>query len=173
MEGRTKAKLFDWEVIEHSDFRERTARAFIIRVLLGEKRPDNFVTATIKPEHRSIMSMLIDPDVAVSHYDLELNCELEKAQLKITLTPKFITLKRFVLVVSCAPSLEICYVMEMLTQHSLSDWGIFDSEGIEVVRRWYKMGWTETCDDLVEKIWGKLKDVVQESVDAAVKTLSG
>ena len=164
---------FDWEVIEHSNFREPTARAFIIRVLLGEKRPDNFVTATIKRERRSIaFPIFMDPDV-VSHYDLELNCELEKAQLKITLTPKFITLKRFVLVVSCAPSLEVCYVVEMLTQHSLSDWGIFDSEGSEVVRRWYKMGWTDTCDDLVEKIWGKLKDVVQESVDAAVKTLSG
>lgn len=111
-------------------------------------------------------------DAGVSHYELNLNCELEKAQLKITLTPKFVSLKRFVLVVSCAPSLEVCYVMEMLTQHSLRDWGVFDSEGSEVVRRWYKVKWTDPCDSLVDKIFDKLQSAVQESVDAAAQVLS-
>jgi hypothetical protein len=115
--------------------------------------------------------MFVNPDEAVAHYDLHLNCELDKVQLKITLTPKFVTLKRFVLVVTCAPSLEVCYVMEMLTQHSLRDWGAFDIEGVEIVRRWYKMSWTDSCDSLVDKICGKLKDAVHESVDSAVKAL--
>jgi hypothetical protein len=117
----------------------------------------------------TIASMLGNPDEAVAHYDLRLNCGLDKAQLKITLTPKFVTLKRLVLVVSCAPSLEVCYVMEMLTQHSLCDWGVFDSEGAEVVRRWYKKSWTEDGDGLVDKIWEKVNDTVQQSIDAAVK----
>ena len=81
------------------------------------------------------------PDEAVSHYELHLNCDIEKAQLNIMMTPKFITLKRFVLVVSCAPSLEDCYVFEMLTEHPLRDWGIFDLEGTEIVRRWYRKNW--------------------------------
>jgi hypothetical protein len=116
--------------------------------------------------------MFVNPDEAVADYDLRLNCELDKAQLKVTFTPKFVALKRFVLVVSCAPSLEICYVMEMLTRHSLRDWGAFDSEGVEVVRRWYKKPWTDSCDDLVENIWQKIKDTVQENVDAALKSLT-
>ncbi|HWW15819.1 MAG TPA: caspase family protein [Candidatus Dormibacteraeota bacterium] len=174
-------QFFSSEVVVHPDFREHTARAFIISILSREKRPDNFVTAEISQEHRrrdpfglasglsSAALMLFDRDFA--QYDLHLNCELAKAQMRITLTPKFVALKRFVLVVSCAPSLEVCYVMEMLTQHSLQDWGVFDIEGVEVVRRWYKMSWTDSCDGLVGTICGKLSDIVQESVDAAVKAL--
>jgi len=61
--------------------------------------------------------------------------------MKITFSPKFVALKQFVLVVTCAPSLERCYVVEMLTQHALVNWGVFDPDGLEVVRRWYKMNW--------------------------------
>jgi Caspase domain len=176
-------QFFSSEVVVHPDFREHTARAFIIGILSREKRLDNFVTAEISQEYRrrdpfglssglsSAALMLFDRDEAFAHYDLHLNCELEKAQMRITLTPKFVALKRFVLVVSCAPSLEVCYVMEMLTQHSLRDWGVFDIEGVEVARRWYKMSWTDSCDSLVDKICGKLNEIVQTSVDAAVKAL--
>ena len=173
--------LFTAEVVEHSDFQEPTTRAFIIRVLAKEKRPDNFVTVTIPREYRrrdpfnltSIAGGLFGhPDDAVSHYELSLNCELEKAQVKITLTPKFVTLKRFVLVVSCAPSLEVCYVIVMLTQHPLRDWGVFDFEGTEVVRRWYAMEWTDPCDSLVDKIFDKLRSVVQEGIDSAAQEFS-
>jgi hypothetical protein len=177
-------QFFSSEIVVHPDFPEYTARAFIISVLSREKRPDNFVTAEISHEHRrrgpfglssrlSSALMLFNPEEeeAVAHYDLHLNCELDKAQMRITLTPKFVALKRFVLVVSCVPSLEVCYVMEMLTQHSLRDWGAFDIEGVEVVRRWYKMSWTDSCDSLVDKICRKLNELVQTSVDAAVKAL--
>jgi len=44
--------IFDAEIVEHSDFQEPTTRAFIIRVLSNEKRPDNFVTTTISAEYR-------------------------------------------------------------------------------------------------------------------------
>jgi hypothetical protein len=173
--------LFDAQVIEHSNYMELTTRAFIIRVLVNEKRPDNFVTATIKPEHKRrdplglgliAAGLLGHPDDSVSDYDLSLNCEIEKVQLKVTLTPKFVSLRRFVLVVSCVPSLEVCYVMEMLTQHSLKDWGVFDAEGLEVARRWYTMNWTDSCDFLVEKIFDKLQSVVQDSVNEIAHALS-
>jgi hypothetical protein len=177
--GDSFGQFFSSEVVVHPDFQEFTARAFIVRILSNEKRPDNFVTAAISHKQRlrdafglsSLARMFVNPDEDVEYYDLHLNCELDKAQLKITLTPKFVTLKRFVLVVTCAPSLEVCYVMEMLTQHSLRDWGAFDIEGVEIVRRWYKMSWTDSCDSLVDKICGKLADAVQASVDAAVKAL--
>ena len=175
-------EFFSSEVVVHPDFREHTARDFIISILSREKRPDNFVTAELSREHRlrdpyglsslsSAALMLFNPNEAFAHYDLHLNCELDKAQLRIVLMPKFVALKRFVLVVSCAPSLEVCYVMEMLTQHSLRDWGVFDVEGVEVVRRWYKMSWADSCDGLVEKIYSKLNEIVQASVDAAIKAL--
>jgi hypothetical protein len=175
-------QFFSSAIVVHPDFQELTARAFIINVLSREKRPDNFVTAEISQERRrrdafglssslSLALMALNPDEAVTHYDLHLNCEIDKAQLSMTLTPKFVALKRLVLVVSCAPSLEVYYVMEMLTQHSLRDWGVFDVEGVEVVRRWYKMNWTDSCDSLVDKICEKLNEAIQQSVDAAVKAL--
>jgi hypothetical protein len=181
--GDSFGQFFSSEIVVHPDFQEYTARGFIISILSREKRPDNFVTVEVSHEHRrrdpfglssglsSAALMLFNPEEAMAHYTLHLNCELDKAQLRITLTPKFVTLKRFVLVVSCAPSLEVCYVMELLTQHSLRDWGAFDIEGVEVVRRWYKMSWTDSCDTLVDKICGKLNELVQTSVDAAVKAL--
>ena len=173
-------QLFSMEFVVHPDFEEATTRAFIIRVLAKEKRPDNFVTATISYEARKrnpfgiagTIASFFDNDSVAANYDLRLNCSLNKVQLKITLTPKFITLKRFVLVVTCAPSLETCYIMEMLTQHSLTDWGVFDFSGDEVVRRWYKRKWTDSCDDIVESIWQKIKETVQERIDATVKSLT-
>lgn len=173
-------QLFTSEVLIHSDFKEPTARDFIIRVLSGEKRPDEFVTV-VAPKSRtpwglaslaatSLSSILSEDPFGA--YELRLNCHIDKVQLKITYTPKFVSLKRFVLVVTCAPSLERCYVMELLTQHSLTDWGVFDSEGTEVIRRWYRMSWTDTCEGLVAKICGKLKEIVKERIDATVKALA-
>lgn len=171
-------QFFSSEFVVHSDFREPTARDFIIQVLSGEKRPDNFVTASTSfgiPEDRfglSGLSIAMLPAAeAREHYFLRLNCTLDKVQLKITFSPKFATLKQFVLVVSCAPSLDRCYVMEVLTQHPLRDWGIFDPDGVEVVRRWYRMNWTDNCDGLVNKISGKLKEIVDESITGALKAL--
>lgn len=170
--------LFSTEIVVHADFVESTTRAFIIRVLSNEKRPDNFVTAAAPRRDAlyalglSALSILTDPDTAVADYVLRLNCQLDEVQLKITLTPKFLALKRFELVVSCAPSLEVCYVMEMLTKHSLRDWGVYDSGGAEVVRRWYKQKWTGDAGQLAEQMWTKTKETVQESVDAALQSLT-
>lgn len=171
--------LFTSEVILHPDFREPTTRSFIIRALNGEKRPDNFVTAEITYEQRKrdpfglarLNALWMNPDDAVAHYELRLNCSLDQAQLKLTLVPKFISLKMFVLVITCAPSLGTCYVFEMLTQHSLQDWGIFDAEGSEVVRRWYKKQWTDNPNGLVDTIFNKLNEVIQTSIDSAAKAL--
>jgi hypothetical protein len=58
----------------------------------------------------------------------------------------------------------------MLTEHALVDWGVFDPDGVEVVRRWYKMNWTDSCDGLVSKISGKLKEMVNESITGALKS---
>ena len=175
-------QLFTSETVTHSAFEEPTTREFLIRVLSGEKRPDNFVTAEIPRAKRrtdllglslpATMSILGGED-PLKDCELRLNCQLDKVQMKIVFSPKFVCLKRFVLVVTCAPSLERCYVMEILTEHSLIDWGVFDSEGEQVVRRWYKMSWTDTCGALVTKISQALKDAVNQRIDATLKALSG
>lgn len=171
-------QFFSSELVVHSDFKEPTARDFIVRVLSGEKRPDSFVTASTSfgiPDDPfglgAFRAAILPAAEARKHYFLRLNCTLDKVQLKITFTPKFVTLKQFVLVVSCAPSLEHRYVMEVLTQHALLDWGSFDPDGVEVVLRWYKMNWTDSCDGLVNKISGKLKEIVNESITGALKAL--
>jgi len=173
-------ELFTSEAIVHSDFIEPTARHFIIQVLSGEKRPDEFVTASA-PERRTLLGRMSFAAMALNSalsedpfrdYTLRLNCDIDKVQLKITYTPKFVSLNRFVLVVTCAPSLVHCYVMEMLTQHSLTDWGVFDSEGTEVITRWYRMPWTDSCESLVAKICAKFKEIVKDRIDATVRALA-
>ena len=82
-----------------------------------------------------------DDEQYVEMYDLELNCKMSRAQLRVTLTPKFSTLQRIVLIVTCAPSLEICYVFEIATQHMLHDFGKYDVDGTKAVQRWYKFNW--------------------------------
>ena len=69
------------------------------------------------------------------------------------------------MVVTCAPSLEICYIFEIGTQHSLTDFSEFDVEGDEVVRRWYKLHWADSTDGIAEKIASKLNEIVQEHLE--------
>lgn len=105
-------------------------------------------------------------------YDLDLNCAMERVQLRITLTPKYHSLRRLVLVVTCAPSLENCYVFEVCTQHRLMDFGTYDVQGGEVVRRWYKFEWQESTHGVVEKITTKLGEVVREQLEATEARLA-
>jgi len=176
------AEFFQLEVAEHSDFQEPTAKRFIIEVLSREKRPDNFVTAEISRKHRRTNPLLgsavamafagwYDDEPYVEMYDLELNCNMSRAQLRVTLTPKFSTLRRIVLVVTCAPSLETCYVVEVATEHKLHDFGKYDSDGAKAVQRWYKFDWKESTDGVVRKISDTLSTIVRNHIENAAKRL--
>lgn len=172
---------FDVAVVEHSDFREPTAEAFIIRVLSKETRTDNFVTATINREMRKknpfgvsaqLLNFFNTDDQIVETYDLRLNAVMQRAQMKITLTPKYLSLKQIVLVLTCAPSLEHCYVFEVVTQHPLLDFHQYDHEGQEVVRRWYQRFWDVNPDGVVEKIVDKLCELIHSHLDSAKDRLT-
>ena len=169
------SEIFEFDIVEHSDFRESTRKGFIIRVLSRESRSDEFVTAKVSrkevrnPLHTigtaAYLGIFGHDQEYQDIYDLRLNCTMERVQLKITLTPKYHSLKQLVMVVTCAPSLENCYVFEIGTQHSLMDFGEFDVEGDEVVRRWYKFHWTESTDGVVAKISSKLNEIVREHLE--------
>jgi hypothetical protein len=174
-ESTSTSDLFSREVVIHSDFVEAASKSFIARVLSGEKRPDNFVTAAVTyPMDRfgigAIASMIGGPGHQAT-YELKLNCSLDKAQLKITLTPNFVSLRQLVLFVTCAPSLQTCYVFEILTQHSLRDWEVYDADGEEIVRRWYKRRWTDSAEVLADGIWGKIEEAVEKCIEVAVEAL--
>lgn len=173
---------FEIEMVTHSSYQETSTEGFLIRVLSKEKRPDNFVTAVVRREKRrrnpwdaslAMLSIMGTDQDYIETYDLELNCSLTKAQLRITLTPKFRALKRLVLVVTCAPSLERCYVFELTTQHMLKDFDEFDAEGEEVVRRWYKFGWEDDTSGVISKIESKLSEVVQQHLESTRAWLEG
>ena len=174
--------FFEFNITEHSDFMEPTNEVFIIRVLTKESRPDEFVTAKISRERvrkktlgmidAAIAGMLGQDHEFKDVYDLRLNCTMERAQLKITLTPKFQSLKQLVMVITCAPSLENCYVFEIGTQHNLTDFGKFDVEGDEVFRRWYKFHWAENTDEVVTNIATKLSEIVQEHLEYVKQRLN-
>ena len=166
------SRFFDFEVVEHADFEEPTTDAFIIRVLSRENRLDEFVTASIKRERtRSPLSMMGtsvllgmfgDDQRYREVYDLQLNCKMNRAQIRFTFTPIYFSLKKLVLVVSCAPSLRYCYIFEVCTQHKLKDFDEFSIEGDEAVRRWYKLEWSDGSAGVVEKIASRLHEVVGE-----------
>lgn len=178
------SEFFNLEFVEHDKFMEPTAERFIIEVLSREKRADNFVTAEISRKRRranpllgSAMSMALagwyDDEQFVEMYDLELNCKMARAQLRVTLTPKFSALQRILLVVTCAPSLEICYVFEVGTLHMLHDFGKYDSNGVNAVKRWYKFDWDESTDGVVNKITNTLSETVKNHIENTTKRLSG
>ena len=105
-------------------------------------------------------------------YDLQLNCKMQRAQTRFSFTPKYNSLKKVVLVVSCAPSLHHCYIFEMGTQHKLSDFGEYNVEGHEAVRRWYRLEWTENMTGVVQKISSRLHEIVREHLEQTEQRLS-
>jgi hypothetical protein len=117
----------------------------------------------------SWMAQMYDDDQYVEFHDLSLNCAMPRAQLRVTLTPKFSTLQRIVLVVTCAPSLETCYVFEVATQHLLQDFGKFNSDGSKVVQRWCKFNWRESTDGVVNKMSNSLSGIVKTHIDHTAK----
>jgi caspase domain-containing protein len=171
-------EFYSHDVIEHSHFEERTAERFIILVLQKEKRADNFVTAHYSRKLRNPMTAVallqhyFDDDAYVESQTLRLNCTMERAQLKITLTPKFNNLQRIVLVVTCAPSLDCCYIFEITTQHMLQDFGKFDTGGSELSRRWWKRAWTESTEGVVQQIAAKFDDATRKQLEDAETRLS-
>ncbi len=173
------SELFSAEIAEHSDYKESTTRAFIIRSLSKEPRPDNFVTATISRSKKSrpawqtsIMAGLMPYDDAITEdWDLSLNCYLKRAQLRITLSPKFTALQQIRLVVTVAPSLHTCYVFELATQHPRTDWKSFDPEGREIIRNWYKQSWHHEVDWLIDGIRDRILIAAREHVEKAAGSL--
>jgi hypothetical protein len=174
------SEFFQLEFTEHADFHEPTAKRFIIEILSSQKRADNFVTAETR--HRrtnpllgtgmgSWLAQTYDDDQYLQFHDLSLNCSMPRVQLRVTLTPKFSTLQRIVLVVTCAPSLEICYVFEVVTQHMLEDFGKFNSDGSKALQRWYKFSWKQSTDDVVNKIAKSLCEIVKTHIENTTKRL--
>lgn len=174
------AEFFDTSTVEHSSYVESTTREFMIRVLSRETRLDRMVTAEIKrkrkkpnPWEAASLGILAAMDAEWTElFTLELNCRLERAQFKITLTPKYRTLQQLRLVMSCAPSLERCYIFELITQHPRTDWNAFDDEGRELTRRWYKVDWDESLDGIIRNARDALEKAVRDHIESAVKRLT-
>ena len=174
--------LFSLEFSEHVGFVEPTAKRFIVEVLSSQKRTDKFVTAEISRKLRrtnpllgmttaAILTGMYDDEQFNESYDLELNCTMAHTQMRITLTPKFSTLQRFVLVVTCAPSLNICYVFEVVTRHMLVDFQQYADEGTKEVERWYKFDWDESTDGAVVKVLAALSAAVHAHIEGSLKRI--
>jgi hypothetical protein len=172
------AEFFDKFTTEHAGFAEPTAKNFIIRILSNEKRADNFVTANHERNLRGGVYAAIGiaalggKDMYDERWELSLNCAMNRAQVRVTFTPKFRNLKQIVLVVSCAPSLDLCYIFENTTEHMLRDFGKFDANGEEISRRWWKVAWTETTENVVRQIAAKLTEAVRTQLEDAEKRLA-
>ena len=174
------AEFFDLEKVEHARFEESTSEEFMIRVLTKEKRADNFVTARYERKLRrpnalygAIAWDILNPaSVYDEDWELRLNVTMERAQLKMTFTPKFANLQQIKLVVTCAPSLDNCYIFEVATQHMLRDFNKYDTNGPEFSRRWWKCAWAEGTGAIVSQISTKIAEVVHQQLESAEKRLA-
>lgn len=182
-DGGKYGEFFEVEIEEYSYYREPNAEEFMIRVLSREKRSDNLVTATSRRVKKKPRNALEQFSALTSHmnfmnpewtneYDLSLNCTLARAQLCITLKPKYRSLQQLKLVLSIAPSFERCYVFELLTQHPYTDWDEFDVEGDEKVRRWYTVNWDEDPKWVTNDICEALDDTVGEHIQTIAGRLN-
>ena len=167
--------FFELDIAEHADFLEPTPSVFITRVLAKEERSDNFVSADIRRERsedpwNSTLAILGGRQ-SKTHYDLKLNCSMKRAQMRITFEPKYHSLDQLILVVTCAPSLEKCYVFEVVSRHGRVDFGAFHDEGDEVTRNWYRKGWSDESTELVKKISSSIRNIVREHLELTSKRL--
>jgi hypothetical protein len=175
---------FDVAIKEHARFADVGSRDFIARTLAREPRHDALVTAEVRHEMRqrkrtvweeAMGTSLFSPsrEEMIEIVDLELNCRMDRAQVQVVLTPRYRMLQRLILTLTCAPSLERCFVFERLTRHDRSDWEDFESGGREMTRRWYRMTWDADLSSLVEKIASNVEEHAQQHIEAVAKRLSG
>ena len=177
------SEFFDMDVVEHADFVETTTEPFITRMLVNEERSDSFVTTekrngktrrTFDVISGAFLYDTRDKDQRYREdYELRLNCDMKRAQIRITFNPKYHCLDQLVLVVTCAPSLERCFVFEVSSKHGLSDFGVFHSQGKEIVRRWYKLNWMDDTSRIVDKVSSKIREAVKDHLELTSKRLLG
>ncbi len=176
--------LYEMDIDEHDAFVEPTAERFIIEVMSREKRSDNFVTADVRRKRRrnnpllgsyisTIWAGMYDDEQFSEVYELELNCKMPRVQMRVRFTPKFSSLQRIVLVVTCAPSVDNCYVFEIATVHMMRDFGKYDEEGEKIVKRWYKFDWDESPSGVVKKISDTLREKIEAHIESVKKRLIG
>lgn len=169
---------FEQAVTTFPDYRDRGGDTFITRTLSREPRADEMVTAKIERTRKkrypwdslSTIWALGEAEWTES-FDLDLNCTLERAQLRMLMTPRFRTLDQPKLVLTIAPSLDVCYIFEVVTLHQRSDWEAYAEEGKEQVRRWYKLSWDSEVEDLVEKISASFETAIDEHLSAVLLRL--
>lgn len=163
------ADVFDLEITESADFDDHTPVAFMTKTLSKEQRPDEFVTATVKRDRKKRSALdfslaltgLYNDSDWVENFDLSLNMRLSRAQVLITLVPRFTAMQKFTLVLTCAPSLERCYIFVSCTRLARTDWDRFAYEGPEVIRRWFRAEWTKSGAWIVDDVVERLQDAVQ------------
>lgn len=179
LEGEAFTDYYETAAAESSSYDDTGSRSFMIRILTQQTRSDNFVTASIIRERKrgkrftQLIAMgLYDDDEIVEQWDLQLNISLKRAQLSITLTPRFMALQKIRLVVTCAPSLERCYIFELATRHPRTDFQAFEYEGVELTRRWYKQEWGAEVGWLVDKIADSLEETIEAQLASAQERLS-
>ena len=146
----------------------------MVSVLSEEGRLDNFVTAETRKERiinpLSALFGRSEEDRIV--YDLRLNCSVDRCQLDIKLTPKFNSLRQITLVVSCAPSLDTCYIFATGVQNRLEDFGKYETRGYQILRHCYRIRWTESVDEIATSISSKLGEIVREQLELTAQRLS-
>ncbi len=176
------SNYFDVDIEEYPDYQEQSAAGYIIRVLSREHRTDEFVTAKISKEKKrsafgrytaaAILGMFGSDDEYREVYDLWVNVKMEKAQICVTFVPKYSALRKMVLAVSCAPSLEKCYIFEVCSAHRLKDFGEFHEEGKQIVKRWYKVSWNANTNEIVESICSRLGEEIERHLETTRERLA-
>ncbi|WP_081620355.1 caspase family protein [Ancylobacter sp. FA202] len=171
---------YDIEFVEHDDYLEDSAKTFVARVLRSEKRLDEFVTADISSTELALSFSEITRLAAgmAPHRDkeekitLEINLPVGRVQQKIKFIPRYMSLQQIILAITCAPSLENCYLFELSTRHPRTRWDAFADAGAELTRRWYKFSWSADLAPKIANIANKIEEDVLAHIASIADRLS-
>lgn len=190
------SELFTVETVEHTNFAELSAKPHIIDLLSKEKRLDKFVTihrvdkggawqelsaGQNEPSGAALFLRLLSGTTRTSdetyreyrdNYDIRLNCEMDRAQMRVTLTPRFRGLRQLVLVASFVPSLAKHYLFAVVSQYRLVDFDVYEMEGDQVWRHCAKAGWNEGTDSVVDTILTHLDETIKAHYEQTISLLN-
>ena len=174
-------EFYEINCMEWGDFSEVESKSFIVKCLMQEKRHDEFVEVANKKAKRkpSILSMLDsykfglpqEEDPEPDDLVLKLNLPLKKCQINLSLIPKFMSLQKMSLILSCAPSLDFLYLFEVSKSYPRVNWTNFSENGTVLSRKWYRIKWEYPVSESVSSIPGRFIAAAQDHAKSTAERI--
>lgn len=172
--------FFDQSVDASSHLDYSFPSEFIVDTLRREPRIDNFVHAEYTRKYKKLnpiygfgrFDKYIDDDQVEEIWSIWINCDLPKIQMSIKMKPKFKSLKQIQSLITCAPSLNQCFVFENYYIQELKDFDKYYIPGKNVKNKWHKMKWNDQTNHIARGISKEIENLCHEHVTRMANLLT-